>query len=98
MEREGGRGDTGGVDGAEIVQPRGPELPGDRETAAGVLGGRVTRVVHLPDGATAHVDTEAGPVEVRVSFDRAPEVGARVGVRLRPGRAHVYEAVPGRGS
>ena len=87
-----------GVDGAEIVEVRGPVPPNERERAGGVLTGRVTRVMHQPEGATARVETEAGAVEVRVSFDRAPEVDARVGLRLRAGRVHVYEGDPEPGS
>lgn len=84
-----------GVDGAEIVDDPSREPPNEREGDEAVLGGRVVRVMHQPDGATVRIETRAGPVEVRVSFDRAPSVDARVRLRLRPGRVHVYDGDPG---
>ena len=73
-----------GTDAGEIV-----------DAGRAMFVGSVNRVVHHPEGATARVETDVGPVEVRVSLDEVPEVGARVGLRLRPGRMHLYDGDPG---
>jgi putative spermidine/putrescine transport system ATP-binding protein len=73
-----------GTDGGEIV---------DAARAAFMVS--VTRIAHQPEGATARVETDFGPVEVRLAFDEMPEVGAPVGIRLRPDRVHLYEGDPG---
>lgn len=84
-----------GVDGAELVQPHpaAPPTVGPNE-GEGVLIGRVTRIMHQPEGATARIETGAGPVEVRIPFDLAPTLDGRVGLRLLPRRVHVYEGHP----
>jgi ABC-type Fe3+/spermidine/putrescine transport system ATPase subunit len=80
-----------GVEGGRLVpESCAAACPVDRIPAL------VDSVIHAPEGVTARLTTDHGPVEVRVEAGEVPVPGAAVQLQVRPGEAHVFERSSGR--
>ncbi|MEX2471815.1 MAG: ABC transporter ATP-binding protein [Gemmatimonadota bacterium] len=79
-----------GVQGARLVPDGCPaSYPVDRIPA------RVESVLHAPEGTTARLTTDHGPVEVRVDTAEVPAAGTAVQLQIRLDEAHVFERSSG---
>lgn len=80
-----------GVEGGRVV-PAGAT----GACSADRISALVESVLHTPEGATARLTTDHGPVEVRVDAADVPVAGAAVQLQLRLGEAHIFERSSGR--